>query len=340
MSPIVAHRLADDERLERADGGDLHVVAAPDREREPVALQPVSGVGADHHVRGRVVRVRVHRVRAVERAATWGSGRRTSPRDVMTAGNMGCLVATDGRKSSDDCVVKRVCSDEPRMFRVDAHHHLWDLAVRDQPWIDGPALAPLRRSFGVDDLSARGAGHRRDRRGSDRHRARGDTRPSGARGPARADRRRRRLGRSDGAGRGRRARRAGARVARRHPPPGPGRARSALAVPRRRARRLARGRRRRPRLRPAHAPAAAAGGDRDGARAGRPRVRRRPPLQAADRERGARAVGDAHAHAGGARERRLQALGDGHRSRLGDLDRGRPAALRGRPCSRPSGRTG
>jgi L-fuconolactonase len=38
------------------------------------------------------------------------------------------------------------------MIRVDAHHHLWDLAARDQPWIDGAALAPLRRSFGVGDL--------------------------------------------------------------------------------------------------------------------------------------------------------------------------------------------
>jgi len=38
------------------------------------------------------------------------------------------------------------------MFRADAHHHLWNLEVRDQPWIDGRALAPLRRSFGVEDL--------------------------------------------------------------------------------------------------------------------------------------------------------------------------------------------
>jgi L-fuconolactonase len=37
--------------------------------------------------------------------------------------------------------------------RVDAHHHLWDLAVRDQPWIAGSALAPLRRSFTVEDLA-------------------------------------------------------------------------------------------------------------------------------------------------------------------------------------------
>ncbi|MGW1007798.1 amidohydrolase family protein [Streptomyces sp. NPDC002520] len=35
---------------------------------------------------------------------------------------------------------------------VDAHHHVWDLAVRDQPWITGAALAPLRRSFSLDDL--------------------------------------------------------------------------------------------------------------------------------------------------------------------------------------------
>ncbi|MGC0314925.1 amidohydrolase family protein [Kitasatospora acidiphila] len=35
---------------------------------------------------------------------------------------------------------------------VDAHHHVWDLTVRDQPWISGAALAPLRRSFCLDDL--------------------------------------------------------------------------------------------------------------------------------------------------------------------------------------------
>jgi L-fuconolactonase len=37
--------------------------------------------------------------------------------------------------------------------RIDAHHHVWDLAVRDQPWITGNAMAPLRRSFGIDDLA-------------------------------------------------------------------------------------------------------------------------------------------------------------------------------------------
>jgi L-fuconolactonase len=43
---------------------------------------------------------------------------------------------------------------------VDAHHHVWDLAVRDQDWIKGPELQPLRRDFGVADLApqARAAG--------------------------------------------------------------------------------------------------------------------------------------------------------------------------------------
>jgi L-fuconolactonase len=36
---------------------------------------------------------------------------------------------------------------------VDAHHHLWDLSVRDQDWITGPAMAPIRRDFTPDDLA-------------------------------------------------------------------------------------------------------------------------------------------------------------------------------------------
>lgn len=38
------------------------------------------------------------------------------------------------------------------MSIVDAHHHVWDLDVRDQDWIAGPELAVLRRSFSVEDL--------------------------------------------------------------------------------------------------------------------------------------------------------------------------------------------
>ncbi|GHI03367.1 amidohydrolase [Streptomyces cellostaticus] len=43
---------------------------------------------------------------------------------------------------------------------VDAHHHVWDLSVRDQDWITGPGLRPLRRNFGLADLEpeARAAG--------------------------------------------------------------------------------------------------------------------------------------------------------------------------------------
>src|SRR5580704_5059795 len=46
------------------------------------------------------------------------------------------------------------------MSIVDAHHHVWDLGVRDQDWITGPELAVIRRSFWMDDLrpSAAAAG--------------------------------------------------------------------------------------------------------------------------------------------------------------------------------------
>ncbi|MGW6602552.1 amidohydrolase family protein [Streptomyces sp. NPDC055036] len=37
---------------------------------------------------------------------------------------------------------------------IDAHHHIWDLSVRDQDWITGPAMAPLRRNFTLADLAA------------------------------------------------------------------------------------------------------------------------------------------------------------------------------------------
>ncbi|WP_327267503.1 amidohydrolase family protein [Streptomyces sp. NBC_01218] len=45
---------------------------------------------------------------------------------------------------------------------VDAHHHVWDLSVRDQEWITGEEFAPLRRTFTLADLEpeARAAGVR------------------------------------------------------------------------------------------------------------------------------------------------------------------------------------
>ena len=35
-------------------------------------------------------------------------------------------------------------------MRIDAHHHVWDLDVREQPWT--AELPALRRSFGIDEL--------------------------------------------------------------------------------------------------------------------------------------------------------------------------------------------
>ncbi|NBH07068.1 amidohydrolase family protein [Amycolatopsis sp. SID8362] len=37
---------------------------------------------------------------------------------------------------------------------IDAHHHLWDPARRDYPWMAGAALDPIRRPYTVDDLRA------------------------------------------------------------------------------------------------------------------------------------------------------------------------------------------
>jgi len=44
--------------------------------------------------------------------------------------------------------------------RVDAHHHLWDLAVREQPWKTGKPQ--LRRSFSFADLNGHLNRHRID----------------------------------------------------------------------------------------------------------------------------------------------------------------------------------
>ena len=38
------------------------------------------------------------------------------------------------------------------MMRIDAHHHLWDLTVREQDWMVGEAFAPISRSFSIDDM--------------------------------------------------------------------------------------------------------------------------------------------------------------------------------------------
>jgi L-fucono-1,5-lactonase len=43
--------------------------------------------------------------------------------------------------------------DDSLSGRVDAHHHLWDLSVREQTWMVGPELDPIRRNFSVDELA-------------------------------------------------------------------------------------------------------------------------------------------------------------------------------------------
>ncbi|MFE5741271.1 amidohydrolase family protein [Streptomyces celluloflavus] len=44
-------------------------------------------------------------------------------------------------------------------MRIDAHHHLWDLTRRDQPWLDGAWAEPIRRSYALPDLVPQLAAH-------------------------------------------------------------------------------------------------------------------------------------------------------------------------------------
>jgi L-fuconolactonase len=40
---------------------------------------------------------------------------------------------------------------------IDAHHHVWDLSVRAQPWLDQDGLGPLRRNYSMADLEPQAA---------------------------------------------------------------------------------------------------------------------------------------------------------------------------------------
>jgi len=42
----------------------------------------------------------------------------------------------------------------PAPVLIDAHHHLWDLDRRPQPWLDDPDLTSIRRTFTPGDLRA------------------------------------------------------------------------------------------------------------------------------------------------------------------------------------------
>ena len=216
---------------------------------------------------------------------------------------------------------------------VDAHHHFWDPATADYPWLTDE-LAAIRRAFGPDDLAPllRSTGVDATVLVQTRSSLEETVdflavagRTPWIRGvvgwvdltdPAIDDA----LARlREGPG--------GERLVG-HPPPGPRRAGSGLAHPRRRRPRHRGGRAGRARLRPARATARAAGGARPRpAAAGRP-VRHRPHREAADRDRRARAMGVAASPPFGELEHvACKVSGHGHRGGLVDAGR--------RPTSQP-----
>src|SRR5262245_57936550 len=42
---------------------------------------------------------------------------------------------------------------EPPMTRIDAHHHVSDLSARPHAWLEQTKMAPVRRTFTLDDLA-------------------------------------------------------------------------------------------------------------------------------------------------------------------------------------------
>ncbi|MFC4113388.1 amidohydrolase family protein [Nonomuraea zeae] len=43
------------------------------------------------------------------------------------------------------------------MSRIDAHHHVWDLDARPHTWLDSEKMAPVRRTFTLDQLEGQAA---------------------------------------------------------------------------------------------------------------------------------------------------------------------------------------
>jgi L-fuconolactonase len=43
------------------------------------------------------------------------------------------------------------------MIRIDAHHHVWELARRPHGWLGGPAMAAIRQDFTLAELAGSGA---------------------------------------------------------------------------------------------------------------------------------------------------------------------------------------
>jgi L-fuconolactonase len=43
------------------------------------------------------------------------------------------------------------------MDRIDAHHHIWDVTARRHDWLDPEPMAPVRRTFTLDDLAPHAA---------------------------------------------------------------------------------------------------------------------------------------------------------------------------------------
>lgn len=104
-----------DHGSQRSNGGTLDVIAPSDGEREPVALVAVIGVSPQHHIRGRVVGVRVHRIRTVQT-----QGRRKT--------DIGCLEVDDLGSAHDSLL----CPPDIRWFMLESNDLItsWNVVLQ------------------------------------------------------------------------------------------------------------------------------------------------------------------------------------------------------------------
>ena len=110
-------------------------------------LLPQNGIGWQAHIGGLVGGVAAGWIFRDRRAGTGSGGGRPARSRLPPRAARGPTCTSSST----------TLASEPVMSIVDAHHHVWDLSVRDQPFLDQPGLAPLRRNFLLADLEPEAA---------------------------------------------------------------------------------------------------------------------------------------------------------------------------------------
>ena len=137
----------------------------------PRVLRPAPDRHADRCRHGALLRVPVHRAAPARWNRVAGAHRRAGRRhsgwlDIQgtpdrrpTGQGVRPLEVGVGRERPAGRPAQAARRSRPvrHMSIIDAHHHVWDLSVHDQPFLDQPGLEPLRRNFLLADLEPEAA---------------------------------------------------------------------------------------------------------------------------------------------------------------------------------------